>query len=282
MVSRKLVALATVALLVTGCGAGPTSRAGRQESGAAARSSPTVAPGTGDADDQVTVRVHRLRLRSGGETGGDRIRVMVGNSTPHLRVTISGPIDQGENAVTVCAVTDETSVPPGTNCVLPVAERPVDLPADPNLRGAEISIAGRPAVLDLREIAITYTAQNRQVRLLLPNLDPLTDDPGCLGLGCPAFELTPPRNGNLVGEASWDDPGGGALDIRTTAAMPSPGVSPAPPAYRVVSSSASASNSGPGSVSISSTVREDHQSLMVLTNTGEGPLLTPVLEATWP
>ena len=113
MVSRKVLALVTVGLLLAGCGAGPTSGDDRQESGAAARSSPTIPADSGPAgDDQVTVRVHRLRLRSGGETGGDRIRVMVGNSTPQLRVTISGPIDQGENAVTVCAVTDETSVPP--------------------------------------------------------------------------------------------------------------------------------------------------------------------------
>ncbi len=281
----RIIALAcTLALVLTACGVGQrtSGRAARQESGAASAATPTPANASAADDAQATVRIHRLRLKTGAEKGGDRVRVMVGNASPQLRVTIAGNIDQDERAVTVCAVTDETSVPPSTRCVLPVADRPVDLPSGAGVKGAEVSLAGRSTLVDLQEIALTFTEQDRQVRLLLPNLDPPGDDPRCLAQGCPSFEMTPTRGGKLTGKASWEQPGGGLLDIRTAVPVPTAGISPTPPAYRVVSSSTSSSNTGPGSVSISATIESGQQSLLTLTNNGTGPLITPVLDATWP
>ena len=283
---KPLVALiAGLALLIAGCGVGQRTggKAARQESGAVAAA--TATPGAAEIspeESQATVRIHRLRLAAGGEKGGDRLRVMVASSTPQLRVTLSGNIDQEEHAVTVCSVTDETSVPPSTRCVLPVADRPVDLPAAPDVKGAEIALAGRATLVDLQEIAITYTPTDRHVRILLPNLEPMGDDPACLARGCPAFQVTPPRAGQLSAQVSWAQPGGGLLDIRTALRPPTNAASPTPPVYRVLSSSTSSSNAGPGSVSISATLVEEMDSLLAFTNNGRVPLITPVLDATWP
>lgn len=276
---KSAVLLTALALLLGACGI--TRNSGRAESGAASRFTPTPAGATGAGDAPATVRIHGLRLKLGEETGGDRARVMINNSAPNLRITLTGNLDQEQQAVTVCSVSGETELPPSTQCILPVAGRPVDLPAGSNIKGVEISLAGRSTAVDLEEVAITFTAIDRRVRMLLPDLEPRGDDPVCLPKGCPSFEMTPQREGILSAQASWREPGSGLLDIRT--AIPPPtGISPTPPAFTVTSSSTSASSAGPGSVSTSAPLRSEGRSILALTNNGDTPLDSPVVEATWP
>lgn len=208
--------------------------------------------------------------------------MLVNPSDGPLRVTLEGAIDQDQQSVTVCAVTDETSVPPSTQCVLPVADRPVDLPAVAGAKGVEVTLAGRATDITLDRISLSYLPVDRQVKLLLPTLDRPAADAACLPRGCPAFEMTPAQGGPLSAEASWAEPGGGILDVRTALPAPTAPVSPTPPAFRVLSSSTSSSNAGPGSVSVTATIREEQQSLLALSSSGPGPLITPVIEATWP
>ena len=284
MPHRKLLALlGALVLLLAACGPEQrtSGRAARQESGAASASPSPVAESV-DEDAQTTVRIYQLRLKSGSEKGGDSVRILVNNATPDLRITLAGAIDQEANAVTVCSVPDPTSVPPSTQCVLPVADRPVDLPPGPGVRGVDISLAGRASVVDLQEIALTYTASDRRVQVFLPNLDPAPEDASCAPRGCPSFEMDPSRNGKVEAKASWNEPGSGLLDIRTAVPAPTTGTAATPPAYRVVTSSTSSSTTGPGSVSIAGTIRSGDTSILALTNNGTGPLAVPVLEATWP
>ncbi|HEX2053158.1 MAG TPA: hypothetical protein VHJ78_05440 [Actinomycetota bacterium] len=285
MAPTRALACALIILLVAACAEGTSSepQEARQEVGALATSTPTIGRTGAPADDEPnTLHIYRLRLHVGREEGGERIRIMVNNADPQLRVTLKGNLDQDQRSVTVCAVTDETSVPPSTQCVLPVADRPVDLPAGAGVKGAEIALAGRSTLVDLEEIALTYEATDRRVRVLLPNIDPPAEDLVCLPKGCPAFQMAPARAGRLSAQASWSEPGGALLDIRTEVPAPTVAISPTPPAYRVLSSSTSSSNAGPGSVAIAATLRAEQESLLALTNNGTVPLITPVLEATWP
>jgi hypothetical protein len=280
----RITALLCLILLTAGaCGERErtSGSAARQESGAVKGSSPAPS-GAATADDtQTTLRIYRLRLRTGSEEGGDRLRAIVGNASPALRVTVTGAIDQEENAVTLCSVTDESAVPPSTQCVLPVADRPVDLPTGSDTRGVEISLSGRTDAVDIEEVAITYAATDRKVRVLLPNLDP-TSDPWCEPQGCPSFEVTPRRDGEVSAQAAWPEPGAGLLEIKTEVPGLTTGASPSPMAYRPLASSTSSSDTGPGSVSTSATITSGRQSVVAFTNKGTGFLKTPTLEATWP
>lgn len=235
-----------------------------------------------DEDAQTTVRIHQLRLQVGEEKGSNSVRILVNPSTPNLRITLTGDIDQELKSVTVCSVADPTSIPPSTQCILPVAGRPIDLPAGPGIRGAEISLAGRSTLVDLQEVALSYTAADRMVQLRLPNLDPAPQDAACAPLGCPSFEMNPARNGKLEATARWDQPGSALLDVRAAVPAPAAATAPTPPAYRVVTSSSSSSDSGPGSVTVAATVRSGDSSVLALTNNGSVPLPSPVLQATWP
>lgn len=268
---------------MVGCGPGErtSGKAAREESGAAS-ASPSPVEEVVDEDAQATIRIYQLQLTTGTEKGGDRVRIMVNNAAPDLRLTLTGPIDQEGRSVTVCSVTDETSLPPSTQCVLPVSGRPVDLPAAPGVRGAEISLAGRSPLVDLEEIALTYTAENREVKFLLPNLQPAPTDASCAPRGCPSFEMNPARNGELRATAGWGEPGSALVDIRTAVPAPDIDTAATPPAYTVVSSSTSASTTGPGSVSVTATLKSRESSILALTNNGTEALLFPVLEATWP
>ena len=272
-----------LALVLVACGPGQrtSGKAARQESGAASASPPPVEEAADD-DPQATLRIYQLQLTTGTEKGGDRVRIMVNNTAPDLRITLTGPIDQEGRSVTVCSVTDETSLPPSTQCVLPVSDRPVDLPAVAGVRGAEISLAGRSPLVDLQEIALTYTAGNREVKVLLPNLQPAPKDASCAPRGCPSFEMNPARNGELRATASWGEPGSALVDIRTAVPAPDTDTAATPPVYTVVSSSTSASSTGPGSVSVGATLKSGDSSILALTNNGTEALLFPVLEATWP
>lgn len=280
---KLLSLLLALLFLISGCGTGePTSgKAAREESGAASASPPPVEDEV-DEDTQATIRIYQLQLTTGTEKGGDRVRIMVNNTAPELRITLTGPIDQEGRSVTVCSVTDETSLPPSTQCVLPVSGRPVDLPAAPGVRGAEISLAGRSPLVDLGEIALTYIAEDREVKVLLPNLQPAPQDASCAPRGCPSFEMNPARNGELRATASWGEPGSALVDIRTAVPAPDTGTAATPPVYTVISSSTSASSTGPGSVSVAATINSRESSILALTNNGTGALLFPVLEATWP
>lgn len=280
---KHLALIAALLLLSASCASGErtSGSAAREESGAAS-ASPSAVEEVVDEDAQTTVRVYQLRLSAGAEKGGDRLRILVNNAAPNLRVTLTGEIDQESRSVTICSVTDETSVPPRTRCVLPVAGRPVDLPAVPGIRGAEISLAGRSTLVDLQEIALTYTARDRRVKFLLPNLDPAPKDASCAPRGCPSFELNPARNGDLQATANWSEPGSGLLDIRTSLPAPTTGAGATPPAYKVVSSSTAASSAGPGSVTISATLISTESSILALTNNGTGLLAAPTLDAAWP
>jgi hypothetical protein len=272
-----------VILTLAACSSGgPSSeKAARQESGAAS-ASPSAVVESVDENAQATVRIHQLRLTAGAEKGGDRVRILVNNSTPDLRVTLSGAIDQEEHSVTVCSIIDRTGLAPSDRCVLPVADRAVDLPGAPGIKGIEISLAGRSTLVDLKEVALTYTAVDHHVTFLLPNIEPAPRDASCAPLGCPSFELNPARNGKLEATASWAESGSALLDIRTALAPPTNGTVATPPAYRVAASSSSASNAGPGSVTVGTTIRSGNSSVLALSNNGDGLLMTPVLEATWP
>jgi len=268
---------------MAGCGPGTrtSGKAAREESGAAS-ASPSPVEEAVDEEAQSTIRIYQLQLTTGTEKGGDRVRIMLNNAAPDLRITLTGSIDQEGRSVTVCSVTDETSLPPSTRCVLPVSGRPVDLPAVPGIRGAEISLAGRSVLVDLEEIALTYTAGDRQVKFLLPNLQPAPKDASCASRGCPSFEMNPARNGELIATAGWGEPGSALIDIRTAVPAPDIDTPATPPAYTVVSSSTSASSTGPGSVSVAATLKSRDPSILALTNNGTVALLSPVLEATWP
>jgi hypothetical protein len=280
----RIAALFCLILLTAGaCGVRErtSGSAARQESGAVKGSSPAPS-GAATADDtQTTLRIYKLRLRAGSEEGGDRLRVIVGNASPALRVTVTGAVDQEENAVTLCSVADESAVPPSTQCVLPVADRTVDLPTGSDTRGVEISLSGRTDAVDIEEVAITYAAADRKVRVLLPNLDP-TSDPWCERRGCPSFEVTPARDGEVSAQATWPEPGAGLLEIKTEVPGPTTGASPAPAPYRPLAASSSSSDSGPGSISTSATITSGRPSVVAFTNKGTGFLKTPILEATWP
>ena len=280
---RILGLLCLLTLAAGACGGDDTTSGAevRQESGAAkgATAVPTAEATAGDT--QATLRIYRLRLRTGPEEGGDRLRVILGNASPALRVTVTGAIDQEDNAVTVCSVADESAVPPSTQCVIPVADRPVDVPTGSDTRGVEISLSGRTTAVDLEEVAITYAAVDRKVRALLPNLDPATD-PWCEPQGCPSFELTPRRDGEVSALATWPEPGAGLLEIKTEVPEPTTGASPSAGTYRALASSSSSSDSGPGSVSTSATITSGRPSVVAFSNKGTGFLQTPVLEAIWP
>jgi hypothetical protein len=280
----KLFALLpALALLLAACASGErTSGSEAREESGAASASPSAVEEEVDEDAQATVRIYQLQLTTGTEKGGDRLRIMVNNATPDLRITLTGPIDQEGRSVTVCSVTDETSLPPSTQCVLPVSGRPVDLPAAPGIRGAEISLAGRSPLVDLDEIALSFTATDRRVKFLLPNLQPAPADATCAPRGCPSFEMNPARDGDLNATASWGEAGSALVDIRTAVPAPDTGTAATPPAYTVVSSATSASSAGPGSVSVGATLKAEDSSILALTNNGTGALLFPVLEATWP
>ncbi|CAN5857934.1 hypothetical protein BH23ACT12_BH23ACT12_15090 [soil metagenome] len=281
---RRFLALAAlVALLLSACGDDERTggAAARLEKGAASASPSAVAESL-DEDAQTTVRIHQLRLRVGAEEGGNSVRILVNPSTPNLRITLTGDIDQDSKSVTVCSVADPISIPPSTQCVLPVAGRPVDLPARPGIRGAEISLAGRSTLVDLQEVALSYTAADRTVQFRLPNLDPAPQDAACAPLGCPSFEIYPARAGKLEATARWDQPGSALLDVRAAVFAPTGVAVPTPRAYRVVTSSSSSSDSGPGLVTIAATIRSRDSSILALTNNGSGPLQAPVLQAAWP
>jgi hypothetical protein len=283
--SRRILALLCLLTLAMGaCGGesnGTTRSEARQESGSAKGATPVPSAPATAGDDQTTLRIYRMRLRTGPEEGGDRLRVILGNASSALRVTVTGAIDQEDNAVTVCSVPDESAVPPSTQCVIPVADRPVDVPSGSDTRGVEISLSGRTTAVDLEEVAITYAAVDRKVRILLPNLDP-TSDPWCEPRGCPSFEVTPRGDGEVSAQASWPEPGAGLLEIRTEVPEPATGASPSPGTYRALASSTSSSDSGPGSISTSATITSGRPSVVTLSNQGTGFLKTPTLEATWP
>lgn len=270
-------------LALAACGEGPrtSGKAAREESGAAS-ASPSAVVESVDENAQTTVRIHRLRLSAGAEKGGDRIRILVNNATPDLRVTLTGAIDQEDNSVTVCSIIDRTGLAPSDRCVLPVSDRAVDLPGVPGIKGIEISLAGRSTLVDLQQVALTYTAVDHRVTFLLPNIDPAPKDASCAPLGCPSFELNPARDGNLEATASWTDPGSALVDIRTALAAPTNGTVVTPPAYIVAASSTAASSDGPGTVTVAATIRSGDSSILALTNNGTRLLGTPVLEATWP
>lgn len=269
-------------LTLIACGGERTSgQAAREERGAAS-ASPSAVVDSVDEDAQTTVRIHQLRLTAGAEKGGDRVRILVNNATPDLRVTLTGAIDQEERSVTVCSVTDRTALAPSDRCVLPVSDRAVDLPGAPGVRGIEISLAGRSKLVDLQQVALTYTAQDRRVTFLLPNVEPAPKDASCAPVGCPAFELNPARNGKLEATASWMEPGSALMDIRTAVAGPTNGTVATPLAYKVAASSASSSSDGPGTVTVGATIRSGDSSILALSNNGTGLLGTPVLEAAWP
>jgi hypothetical protein len=281
---KKLAPLAGLLLLIlAACGEGErtTGKAARQEAGAAS-ASPSAVVESVDENAQTTVRIHQLRLTAGAEKGGDRVRILVNNATPDLRVTLTGAIDQEEHAVTICSIIDRTGLAPNDRCVLPVSDRPVDLPGAPGIRGIEISLAGRSTLVDLQQVALTYTAADRRVTFLLPNVEPAPKDASCAPLGCPSFELNPARNGKLEATASWTEPGSALLDIRTAVAPPTNGTVATPPAYKVAASSTSSSSAGPGSVTVGTTIRSGDSTILALTNNGNGVLGTPVLEAAWP
>lgn len=280
----RLVGLTGLLALVLGaCGAngGTSARQARQEAGAVATATPAPV-GAVERDNQTTVRIHGLRLSLGDGPGADRVRVLLNNTAPNIRVTLSGNLDQELRSVTVCSVSGESDLPPSTQCVLPVSGRPVDLPAESTIKGVEISLAGRSTAVDVEEVAITFDAADRRVRFLLPDLDPATPDPACVPKGCPSFELTPARDGTISAAASWDGPGSGLIDVRTSVPPPTGTASPPPPAFRVVSSSTSASTAGPGEVAVSATVQSARRSILAFTNNGETPLRSPAVEVTWP
>lgn len=280
---KLLALLLALALFLAACGSGErtSGREAREESGAAS-ASPSAVEEVVDEDAQATIRIYQLQLTTGTEKGGDRVRIMVNNTTPDLRITLTGPIDQEGRSVTVCSVTDETSLPPSTQCVLPVSGRPVDLPGAPGVKGAEISLAGRSPLVDLEEIALSYTASDGRVKFLLPNLQPAPKDATCAPRGCPSFEMNPARNGELNANLNWGEAGSAVVDIRTAIPAPDTGTAATPPAYTAVASSTSASSTGPGSVSVAATLKSRDSSLLALTNNGTTALLFPVLEATWP
>jgi hypothetical protein len=281
---KKLAPLAGLLLLIpAACGGAErtTGKAARQEAGAAS-ASPSAVVESVDENAQTTVRIHQLRLTAGAEKGGDRVRILVNNATPDLRVTLTGAIDQEGQSVTVCSVIDRTALAPSDRCVLPVSDRPVDLPGAPGIKGIEISLAGRSTLVDLQQVALTYTAVDRRVTFLLPNVEPAPKDASCAPLGCPSFELNPARNGKLEATASWTEPGSALLDIRTAAAPPTSAPVATPLAYKVSASSASASIDGPGSVIVAATIRSGDSTILALSNNGTGLLGTPVLEASWP
>ncbi len=244
--------------------------------------SPTAVAESVNEDAQTTVRIHRLRLKVGAEKGGNSVRILVNPSTPNIRITLTGEIDQELKSVTVCSVTDPASVPPSRLCVLPVAGSPIDLPVAPGIRGAEISLAGRSTLVDLQEVALSYTAADRAVLFQLPNLDPAPQDAACAPRGCPSFEMNPTRSGKLEATARWEQPGSALLDVRAALPSPTDAAIPTPPAYRVVTSSGSSSDSGPGSVTVAADIRSGDSSVLALTNSGTGPLPTPLLSAAWP
>jgi hypothetical protein len=281
---KNLAAVAAFLLLnLVACGDGPrtSGKAAREESGAAS-ASPSAVVESVDENAQTTVRIHQLRLTAGAEKGGDRVRILVNNATPDLRVTLTGAIDQEDSSVTVCSVIDRTGLAPSDRCVLPVSDRPVDLPGAPGIKGIEISLAGRSTLVDLQQVALTYTAVDHRVTFLLPNVDPAPEDASCSPLGCPSFELNPARDGKLEATASWTEPGTALLDIRTALAVPTDGTVATPPAYKVAASSTSSSSDGPGTVTVGATIRSGDTSILALTNNGNALLGTPVLEAAWP
>lgn len=270
----RLLSLVLLVVL-SGCSG---ERAG--ESGAAP-ASPSM-PAEPEEEVQSTLRIHNLRLSAGPEAGSDRLRVLFDESTSALRVTVTGGIDQDNQSVSVCSVADETEIPPSTQCVMPADGRTVDLPAGSQIRGAEIVLAGRTTLVDITELALTFTADSRQVKVLMPNIAPSAGNTACSPDGCPALEMTLPREGVLSAEASWAEPGAGLLEILTAPLQPVTGATPETTAYTVVSSSGSSSDSGPGSVGISANIGEEESARLTLSNPGSTVLPAPVLVASWP
>lgn len=191
---------------------------------------------------------------------------------------VSGGPDLNLQSLRICSVTDATSVPASTGCVSPAPGKPAGVPSRGNLRGVEVSVAGRVPSVRIRELTVRYAAADRKVTMLLPSLEPRPSGDGCLQRGCPSFELTPRAAGSLAAQAIWPAEGSALLEIRTAITAPGAGL----PGYRVVSSASSSSPPGPGIVATSAAIQAPTPSSLVLTNTGAASLEAPVMSATWP
>lgn len=229
---------------------------------------PTLTTRPGTTGDSVTLTITDLRLVNSEESdNGLRVFMDTAGAPPDVAVVLTGGVPSPNRTIRVCpAVELETRVSaPG--CATPASGEVVKVPHLPNYRGVEIVQVGVAAAgpgansTAVGEIAITFPAATRQVRVRLPAVS--AGDAG----GRPAFKLTPPGPGSYRASAQWAPTATGTGEAELTLTTPT--------------STVSRAQGGPGT-SLTGNLSPTGEAVIRFRNTGAAALTRVVLTVLFP
>ena len=185
-------------------------------------------PGGTVAGDTVTLTISDLRLVNSEESdNGLRVFLDSAGPTPEVTVILTG-VPSPNRTIRVCPAVElerRIGVP---GCVTPAGGEAVKVPHLPNYRGLEIVQVGVVTTgvgantYALGEIAVTFPAATREVRMRLP---PLAAGDGS---GRPTtLRMTPTATGSYRANARWTGTAAGTGEIDLTLNTPTSTVSQA-------------------------------------------------------